>query len=546
MPKGLLFTSLFTLSAIAGLLFAIIAGIAYFAGVFNWWVFLALVIVFNLAGWWFGPKLQDWMLRFFYKAELLSPEEFQKAYPELAEFLYQKAEKENIRPIHIRVIKDGNPTAFSYGSYPGNSRIAFTTGLTSFLSSEEVKAVLAHELGHVVHWDFAVMTIASIIVQLLYYIGITLMRTRSRKKNPLALIGLVSYVFYWVGYFLLLFLSRIREYYADQYSAQACQNPRALSSSLVKIAYGIMAEERKAQHNQDKKKQDSNRGKRLLQSTSSLGLVDPSQAKSLGILAEASRKDFHKLRKVFAFDVISPWAKLAEFFSTHPLTGKRVKRLDEDAQNMGKEEFVDLAEIKEKIKVDYGRLRREFLQGLGIYVLPAASILLGLILAFATGKLWWLPLLLGGSYIASAWYRFPSLPEEHKKESSVLDLMSNLYANPVRGIATKTKGEIVGKGRAGFKFSADMILKDNSGILYVDYKSFFGPLGDLFFGWRKVPRLLKRPVRARGWFFRSITGRLTLYDMKEAEMGRIRSYPRIWYYILGIFYIAIAGVILVM
>src|SRR3989338_9737886 len=90
--------------------------------------------------------------------------------------------------------------------------------------------------------EIIIMTIASTGVQILYELAHALMKKSSgNKKNNAAWIGLLAYVFYFVGVYLLLFLSRAREYGADAFSAHETENPDALSRALVKIAYGIVA-----------------------------------------------------------------------------------------------------------------------------------------------------------------------------------------------------------------------------------------------------------------------------------------------------------------
>lgn len=103
-------------------------------------------------------------------------------------------------------------------------------GLFTYLEDEEVATVYAHELGHIVHWDFAVMTLASTLVQITYLIYVTARRLgrgggNSKLKDAAGTAALVTYVFYVVGTYLLLFLSRTREYFADHFAAETTGNP---------------------------------------------------------------------------------------------------------------------------------------------------------------------------------------------------------------------------------------------------------------------------------------------------------------------------------
>lgn len=73
---------------------------------------------------------------------------------------------------------------------------------------------MAHELGHIGHWDFVVMTIATIVPLLLYILFISTRSGRGRRRGGgyLALIGIASYVAYLVSQYIVLLLSRVREY----------------------------------------------------------------------------------------------------------------------------------------------------------------------------------------------------------------------------------------------------------------------------------------------------------------------------------------------
>src|SRR5262249_34595158 len=100
---------------------------------------------------------------------------------------------------------------------------------------QELNAVLAHEVGHIEHWDFAVMAVAALVPLLLYQIFVL---TRHQTKTRIVAGG--AYATYILSQFIVLFLNRTREYFADQYSARVTHHPAELSSALVKIACGLV------------------------------------------------------------------------------------------------------------------------------------------------------------------------------------------------------------------------------------------------------------------------------------------------------------------
>jgi heat shock protein HtpX len=131
------------------------------------------------------------------------------------------------------------PNAFATGRSQKSATVCATTGIMSVLSPSELEGVMAHELAHVKHRDVLIMTIASffasiaaIILQFGFFFG-----GDGDDENPSMLIVLlVSFVVYVVSFFLMLALSRYREFAADRGAAIVTGRPSALSSALVKIS----------------------------------------------------------------------------------------------------------------------------------------------------------------------------------------------------------------------------------------------------------------------------------------------------------------------
>jgi heat shock protein HtpX len=130
------------------------------------------------------------------------------------------------------------PNAFACGRSQKSATVCATTGIMSVLSPSELEGVMAHELTHVKNRDVLIMTIASffasiasIIIQFGFFFG------GDDDDNPSILIVLlVSFVVYIVSFFLMLALSRYREFAADRGAAIITGRPSALASALVKIS----------------------------------------------------------------------------------------------------------------------------------------------------------------------------------------------------------------------------------------------------------------------------------------------------------------------
>jgi heat shock protein HtpX len=131
------------------------------------------------------------------------------------------------------------PNAFATGRSQKNATVCATTGIMQTLSPSELEGVMAHELAHVKHRDVLIMTIASffasiaaVILQFGFFFG-----GGDDDENPSILIVLlVSFVVYILSFFLMLALSRYREFAADRGAAIVTGRPSALASALVKIS----------------------------------------------------------------------------------------------------------------------------------------------------------------------------------------------------------------------------------------------------------------------------------------------------------------------
>ena len=132
------------------------------------------------------------------------------------------------------------PNAFAMGRSRKHATVCVTEGLLQTLERNELEGVLAHELAHVRNRDVAIMTMASFFASLAAMIGQVAafggLGGRDRESGPgLAVILLVSVGVYFVSYFLMLALSRYREFAADRGSAILTGRPSALISALLKI-----------------------------------------------------------------------------------------------------------------------------------------------------------------------------------------------------------------------------------------------------------------------------------------------------------------------
>ncbi len=545
----LLLASTVTLSLLFGMVLALLLALIFIVqspnptvGLF---IAIALTVAFNLLSFFFSPILMDLMQRFLYGTQWVSITDIESKSPETAELINRICEEQNLQRPRLGIIDDENPTAFTYGSLPNNARLVVTEGLFTYLDDDEVATVYAHEMGHIVNWDFAVMTLANTLVQITYFIYVYATQIQGDNDDNGGIIGniaLAAYVFYMLGTYILLYLSRTREYLADHFATERTGNPNALSRALVKIAYGIVEEGQKAQQ-----------PSRVLQGTRALGIYD-GQAASSTATAYRVAAEPTQVGRVFLWDLFNPWAWLMELNSTHPLTGKRVRALSTYAEQLGLEQEFNMGEvINEGNNLNKKRLYGNFVGDIFLYLAPIIGVIAGLIISVTLVALE-VPtvgvlvivgsILLGWGFgkLFKTMVQRPSF--KNAVETDVLTLMSNPYASPLRGKPVKLQGELIGRGDAGYAFGSDLKLQDSTGLMFLHYASRFGPLGNFLFGMKRVKSLIGMSVESIGWFYRGMIPWTDLIRLKSDNGTVVNSYHRFWSFVLSIGAIAL-GIILV-
>jgi len=311
------FSTFGTLAIIIGLSTLFFTVLLSLTGIFDYLTLIVFVVLFNFVQWLFAPYL----IGALYRVREVSPSDDPKLYG-IVERLSQKS---GIKMPKVMIAQIPLPNAFAYGSPIAGSRVAVTTGLLKTLESEEVEAVIGHELGHLKHRDVQVMMFVSFLPALFYWIGyITFISSaygrRERDSGAGAIIGVASMFLYLVLTMFTLYLSRLREYYADRHSATIVEEgPRKLSEGLAKIVSST------------KNLKRFRRDVRGFNCFKSLFISDPDRTESDATsLAEGrtyltDQKLVEKVleTKVTAFD------RITELFSSHPNIVKRLRALKE-------------------------------------------------------------------------------------------------------------------------------------------------------------------------------------------------------------------------
>jgi heat shock protein HtpX len=307
-----------TLALIFGLSTLVFAVVMSLAGVFDLLTLGVLVVAFNIVQWLISPYLVGAI----YRARELPENEN----PPLHQMVENLSQKSKISKPKLMLAQIPLPNAFAYGSPLTGNRVAVTQGLLTSLNEGEVEAVLGHELGHLRHRDVQVMMVVSFLPALFYYIGFSLMLSSAyrgrRDEGGSTLIGIGFMAFSWVLNLFILYLSRLREYYADRHSVSVVDNgAQKLSTGLAKIVNTT----RNLKNAKKIQKDKPNAG-----AFKALFITDPDRASvdSAELSAMNAPSDQKLVQEILSKELTFA-DKLIEVLSTHPNIVKRLRALQE-------------------------------------------------------------------------------------------------------------------------------------------------------------------------------------------------------------------------
>lgn len=247
-----------------------------------------LAIVMNAGTYWFSDKIVLAM----YRAKPVTETEEPRLYQTVREL----ATRAQIPMPKVYIIPTESPNAFATGRNPHHAAVAVTQGILQLLTPEELKGVLGHELGHVLHRDILIGTVAATFagaISMLAHMAQWAMifgggNRDDRDRGGSPLVGLLMIFLAPLAATLIqLAISRSREYAADGEGARLLGDPLPLASALKKLQRGVQQIPMEAQP-----------------STAHLFIVNPLRGRGLMAL-----------------------------FSTHPPMEERIRRLEAMRKN---------------------------------------------------------------------------------------------------------------------------------------------------------------------------------------------------------------------
>lgn len=246
---------------------------------------LVFALMMNFSAYWFSDKM---VLQSF-KARPLDNDD------PIYQLIAQLAKKAQIPMPKAYLVEDPTPNAFATGRNPEHAAIAVTSGILQQLSQEELTGVLAHEMSHITHRDTLISTISASIAgaisafaNLFQFGAMANAREDSSEQprsNPLFQLIMI-FVAPMLAGLMQMAVSRSREFEADAGGAHLCGHPLWLASALGKL-------EQANRHGQFQAAKEH-------PNTAPLFIVNPLRGEHY-----------------------------AQWFTTHPPTAERIKRLKE-------------------------------------------------------------------------------------------------------------------------------------------------------------------------------------------------------------------------
>lgn len=552
----------FTTCLVGGSLYALLFGVIVFLMELEniplslYWANL-IVIGFIAFEFYFGPIFLDWQLRLLGSLNWVSINELPKHFKRS---LFQICQTHNLPLPKIGIILDNAPQAYTYGRTPYSARLVFSQGLFELLDQDEIETVLAHEMGHVKHWDFVVMTAIKVVPIMLYNFYLFLIKKSDKNKSRSGgktYAALIAYIAYLCADYLVLFVSRLREYHADKFSCFATKKPNHLMKALIKISYGLLEQstQKESQSSQDSKDKSPTSRRTHIEAFNIMGT---SSSKQLALTQRsASKEGFNPefIKEIMKWDLWNPWAFYYELNSSHPLTAKRINAIGSYALALNQKPYLVFDKKKPESYWD------EFFLDIFILCLPYILGLVGLLSCSMFVDLEWIQIfkdfgrlaqedgqikallpyihpiatfvasgLLGcciGAFIRTLKAYPGGLFSDNFFFCCVSALLKIIKVSPVRSYPVILRGQILGRGDPGQVLSEDFFFKDKTGLMFINHE----PFGlNLWFGLVHFKKFQGKEVTVKGWYRRSPNPTIEVKTIQTFDYSS-RAYT--YYYKIG-------------
>lgn len=502
----------------------------------------------------FSPWLLDKILVGNYGLNKFSADELSNKYPESERLIKRFCQQQNLPLPKLGILPTSLPVIFTYGNLQTNAKIVVSQGLLSQLEDDEIATLYGAELAIIKNWNFVLMSVMMVILQLPYliYVKTAELGDKLYKKNPeikdqkkrfifsvfwliIFITCQISYSVYWLLKLPCLYLGRMRVFYSDHNGVETTGNPNGLTRSLLKIVRGISA-------NIKQEKSTSY----LLESFDLILPVGYKQSITLGCFAPEYFSD------MLTWDCQNKYRTLLSLNYTHPPLGDRLTLINSYATYWKLTTEIKLPTKKPVIAVMKEWVSLLINNAKELPIFPS-TIIYGIIngtslrlILWSIGKIgdwlniWqiiWLSqksmliscilITFAISLIVQINAYFPDIKTYNAlPESTLPELLIDSTITPASSQTVIFQGKLLGRKGMNNLFGQDLILETTNGLIKLHFFSQLGILGNLILGKMKPMDLIGREITVYGWFRRGINPWIDV-EILRTQTGKkiIANYP---------------------
>lgn|SRR5579864_291668 len=197
---------------------------------------LAIAVIMNFAGYFFSDKIALAT----YSAQPLTETDNPEVYRRVAPIVENLTRRMGLPMPRLWLIDEDSPNAFATGRNPAHASVAFTTGILRLMDDREIEGVVAHELGHVLHRDILISSVAATIAAAITALARMAFFFGPRGDDDDDRGGAFGAIFMMIlapiaAMLIQMAISRTREFDADAASAKYTGTPYNLISALQKL-----------------------------------------------------------------------------------------------------------------------------------------------------------------------------------------------------------------------------------------------------------------------------------------------------------------------
>jgi Zn-dependent protease with chaperone function len=479
-----------------------------------------------------SPWLLDWVLFRFSAQEELTKEKLNSYSRETFRVL-QRACQERHWPIpQLRILPISAPMIISYGNLPRTARITVSQGLLEQLADDEIAAIYALSLGQIGRWDFAVMSLVSLVTLPFYGIYQQVSVWGHQDQNIIwrwlgTILAAINYLIWCLFTGTALLNARLRLYHSDRLSAEITGNPNGLIRALLKISIGVA--------------HDISLKERTCWQLESLNLLTPvAYQHSIALGSTAGHLPFESFLKWENFHPYRQWLTIN---SSHPRIGDRIERLCQIARHWHLDTELYQTNPPQPILIKPQVFWLQIAHWLGI---PCGMVFAGL-----TWLLWqtaYILHLLNLKWIYDNWSfvigcmligfsigtvvrinaLFPDItPANVQKDENFTSLLTNPAILPIDSISVQFTGKLLGRPGIGNCLAQDLILQSSQGLMKLNHIPW---LGRSF----NPQKLIGKQITVTGWLRRGATPWIDIQTLETQSGKKINSPHPIWSTIIAV------------